>query len=320
MAKKALITGISGMVGSLLAEYLLEQDCEVYGILRRSSSNNTQRIQHLFPYITLISGDLTDQASLDGAVEEVRPDFIFHLGAMSFVPDSWIQPETTTNVTGLGTLRMLEAMGRYAPEARFLTSCSSEQFGKVVEIPQTEKTPFYPRSPYGVAKTMSYEITRVYRESFNQFACSSICFNMESTRRGEQFVTRKIAMGVAKIKAGLQDYIELGNLEAKRDWMHAKDAVKGMWLILQQPKPEDFVLASGETHSIREFLEEAFRIAGITYWSRYVKINEAFLRPAEVDLLLGDPSKAERELGWTREYNFEDIVADMVTFEMARLM
>ena len=320
MAKKAFVTGLTGQTGSFLAEFLLEKGYEVYGLLRRSSNNSTQRIQHLLPYIILLSGDLADQSSLDGALEQVQPDEIYHLGAMSHVQESWAQPELTTNVTGIGTLRMLEAMRKYSPNARFYFAASSEMFGKVQETPQKETTPFYPRSPYGSAKVFGFNSCRNYRESYNLFVCSGICFNHESTRRGETFVTKKIAMGVAKIKAGLQDYIELGNLEARRDWMHAKDAVKGMWLILQQPKPEDFVLASGETHSIREFLEEAFRIAGITYWSRYVKINEAFLRPAEVDLLLGDPSKAERELGWTREYNFEDIVADMVTFEMARLM
>ena len=320
MQRRAFITGLSGQAGSFLTELLLEKGYEVYGLLRRTSTNNTERIRHLLPYITLISGDLADQSSLDGAFELIQPDETYALAAQSHVQDSFSQPELTANVTGLGVLRTLEAMRKYSPNSRLYFAASSEMWGKVQETPQTETTPFYPRSPYGSAKAFGFYSVRNYRESYGLFACSGICTNHESTRRGETFVTKKIAMGVAKIKAGLQDYIELGNLEAKRDWMHAKDAVKGMWLMLQQSKPEDFVLASGETHSIQEFLDESFRVAGISDWSKYVRINEAFLRPAEVDLLLGDPSKAERELGWTREYSFLDIVADLVTFEMARLM
>ena len=320
MTRKALVTGISGQTASFLAEFLLEKGYEVYGLLRRTSTNNTERIKHLLPYITLISGDLADQSSLDGAFELVQPDETYHLAAQSHVQDSFSQPELTANVTGLGALRTLEAMRKYSPNSRLYFAASSEMWGKVQEVPQTETTPFYPRSPYGSAKAFGFYTVRNYRESYDLFACSGICTNHESTRRGETFVTKKIAMGVAEIKAGLRNYIELGNLEAKRDWMHAKDVVKGMWLMLQQSEPQDYVLASGHTYSIAEFLKEAFHIAGIPDWSKYVRINEGFLRPAEVDLLLGDPSKAERELGWTREYSFQDIVADMTTFELTRLM
>lgn len=318
--KRALITGITGQDGSYLAELLLEQGHEAYGLIRRCSNRNTQRIEHLLDYIKLVSGDVTDQTSLDGAVEEVKPDLIFHLAGQSHVQVSWQQPELTGNVTGLGTLRMLEAMRKYAPEARFYNAASSEMFGKVQETPQRETTPFYPRSPYGCAKVYGFEITRNYRESFDLFACSGICFNHESLRRTETFVTKKIAVGVARIKHGLQSYLELGNLTAQRDFSHAKDIVRGIALMLEQSTPQDFVLASGETHSVEEFVELAFRIAGINDWRPFVKFNPAFMRPAEVDVLLGDPSKAHRVLGWKREYGFEDIVADMVTFELARLM
>lgn len=308
------------MDGSYLAELLLEKGHEVYGLLRRCSNRNTQRIEHLLDYIKLVSGDVTDQSSLDGAMEEVKPDLIFHLAAQSHVQVSWQQPELTGNVTGLGTLRMLEAMRKYAPDAKFYNAASSEMFGKVQETPQKETTPFYPRSPYGCAKVFGFNVTRNYRESFDLFACSGICFNHEGTRRAETFVTKKIAMGVARIKHGLQSHLELGNLEAQRDWSHAKDVVAGMALMLEQSMPDDFILASGETHSIREFLDIAFQIVGIKDWAPFVKFNPAFMRPAEVDVLLGDPSKAHRVLGWKREYSFTDVVSDMTTYELAKLL
>ena len=316
--KKALITGITGQDGSYLTELLLKKGYEVHGMVRRSSSEKSERIEHLRDKITLHQGDLLDQVSLYEIMHNVMPDEIYNLAAQSFVPTSWNQPVLTGEFTGLGVTRMLEAMKKAVPKAKFYQASSSEMFGKVQEVPQSEKTPLYPRSPYGVAKVYGHFITINYRESYDLFACSGILFNHESPRRGLEFVTRKITDGVAKIKLGLDKELRLGNLDARRDWGFAGDYVKAMWLMLQQDKPDDFVVGTGETHSVKEFVEIAFSHVGLD-WQKYVKTDPAFIRPAEVDLLISDPSKAKKVLNWKPEVSFEDLVKMMVDSDLERL-
>ncbi|KKU88525.1 MAG: GDP-mannose 4,6-dehydratase [Microgenomates group bacterium GW2011_GWF2_47_9] len=317
MSKKALVTGITGQDGSYLAELLLEKGYEVYGLTRRTSTSNYGRIEHIVNKIKLLSGDLLDQHSLTQAVKEVQPDEVYNLAAQSFVKTSWEQPMFTGESTALGVTRMLEAVRFACPSAKFYQASSSEMFGKVVEIPQTETTPFYPRSPYGVAKVYGHWITVNYRESYDLFAVSGILFNHESPRRGLEFVTRKIANQVAKLKYGKLDKIYLGNPESKRDWGYAKDYVAAMWLMLQQDEPEDFVIATGETHSVQEFVEKAFAVAGISDLSSKIVWNDPrFTRPAEVDHLIGDPAKAKRVLGWEPQTKFEELVTIMVEAEL----
>jgi GDPmannose 4,6-dehydratase len=316
--KKAFITGITGQDGSYLAELLLEKGYQVYGLTRRTSTQNFARIKHIVhdPNLKLISGDLVDQHSLTFALKEIQPDEIYNLAAQSFVQASWEQPVLTGEFTGLGVTRMLEAMRLAAPNAKFYQASSSEMFGKVRETPQTEMTPFYPRSPYGVAKVYGHWITVNYRESYDVFAVSGILFNHESPRRGLEFVTRKIANGVARVKLGKQPHIELGNLDAKRDWGYAKDYVEAMWLMLQQDEPDDFVVATGETHSVREFLQLACKAAELPNWEAVYKHNPLYDRPAEVDLLIGDPTKAKEKLGWEPSIDFEELVRIMVQSEL----
>jgi GDPmannose 4,6-dehydratase len=316
--KKAFITGITGQDGSYLAELLLEKGYEVYGLTRRTSTQNYERIEHIMhnPNLHLMSGDLIDQHSLTFAVQEVQPDEVYNLAAQSFVQTSWDQPVLTGEFTGIGVTRILEALRLACPKARFYQASSSEMFGKVQEVPQTEKTPFYPRSPYGVAKVYGHWITVNYRESFDMFAVSGILFNHESPRRGLEFVTRKIANAVARVKVGKQQHVELGNLEAKRDWGYAKDYVEAMWLMLQQDQPEDFVIATGETHSVREYLQVACEVAGLPDWEAVYKHNPKFDRPAEVDLLIGDPTKAKQKLGWEPKTTFKELVRIMVEAEL----
>lgn len=318
--KKAFITGITGQDGSYLAEALLEKGYLVYGLTRRTSTQNFARIEHLIdnPNLKLISGDLIDQHSITHALKEIQPDEVYNLAAQSFVQASFEQPVLTGEFTALGVVRVLEAVKLACPEARFYQASSSEMFGKVRETPQTENTPFYPRSPYGVAKVYGHWITVNYRESFDLFAVSGILFNHESPRRGLEFVTRKITNAVARIKLGKQTHIELGNLDAKRDWGYAKDYVEAMWLMLQQPTPEDYVIATGETHSVREFLELACQVAELGDWQKYYKHNPAFDRPAEVDLLIGDASKAKKQLGWKPTVNFPELVELMVKAELKK--
>jgi len=317
MSKKALVTGITGQDGSYLAELLLEKGYEVYGLTRRTSTSNYGHIEHIVNKIKLLSGDLLDQHSLTQAVKEVQPDEVYNLAAQSFVKTSWEQPMFTGESTALGVTRMLEAVRFACPSAKFYQASSSEMFGKVVEIPQTETTPFYPRSPYGVAKVYGHWITVNYRESYDLFAVSGILFNHESPRRGLEFVTRKIANQVAKLKYGKLDKIYLGNPESKRDWGYAKDYVRAMWLMLQQDEPEDFVIATGETHSVQEFVEKAFAVAGISDLSSKIVWNDPrFTRPAEVDHLIGDPAKAKRVLGWEPQTKFEELVTIMVEAEL----
>ena len=304
MKKTALITGINGMDGSHLAELLLSKNYKVYGMERRSASRNDSNILLIREKITILSGDLIDQNSLLQCLKESNPDEVYNLGAQSFVKASFQMPLQTSEVTGLGVLRMLEAIKEYNPKIKFYQASTSEMFGKVQETPQTENTPFYPRSPYGVSKLYGHWITKNYRESYNMFACSGILFNHESERRGIEFVTRKITDGVARIKLGLEDHISLGNLDAKRDWGYAKDYVKAMWLMLQQDKPDDYVISTGDTYSIKQFLDVAFRHIGITNWKSHVKQDPRFMRPAEVDLLVGDSSKAKSKLGWEPETPF----------------
>lgn len=314
----ALVTGITGQDGSYLAESLLNKGYEVHGIVRRASTMNRERIDHLHsnPHLgkaklTLHYGDMTDSASLTRLLYEIQPDEIYNLGAQSHVRVSFDIPEYTAEVTAVGTLGILEAMRTAAPKCRFYQASSSEMFGKVVEIPQRETTPFYPRSPYGVSKVFAHWATVNYRESYNLFACSGILFNHESPRRGETFVSRKISKAVAYIKAGLQEKLYLGNLDAKRDWGYAKEYVEAMYLMLQQDTPEDFVIATGETHSVREFCEEAFSHAGLD-WQKYIEIDPRYFRPAEVDILIGDPSKAKKQLGWSPQVRFKELVRVMV--------
>lgn len=312
MQKTALITGINGMDGSHLADLLLEKGYKVYGVERRSSSKNRTNTEHLEGKVTFLQGDLTDQNSLLRCLKESNPDEVYNLAAQSFVGESWNTPEHTSEVTGLGVLRILEAIREYNPQIKFYQASSSEMFGRMVENPANENTPFYPRSPYGVAKLYGHWITKNYRESYNMFTCSGILFNHESERRGIEFVTRKISDGVARIHLGLADHISLGNLDAKRDWGYAPDYIEAMWLMLQQDIPDDYVIATGETRSIREFLDEAFKYIGITDWESYVKIDSRFIRPAEVDVLRGNFTKAQDELGWTPKTSFTDLVKIMV--------
>ena len=316
--KKAFITGITGQDGSYLAELLLDKGYEVYGLTRRTSTQNYARIEHLMHHqnLHLVSGDLIDQHSLTYPIQEIKPDEVYNLAAQSFVKTSWEQPVLTGEFTAIGVTRILEAVRLAAPTARFYQASSSEMFGKVQEVPQKESTPFYPRSPYGVAKVYGHWITVNYRESFNMFAVSGLLFNHESPRRGLEFVTRKIANGVARVKLGKQQHVELGNLDAKRDWGYAKDYVEAMWLMLQQEKPEDYVISTGETHSVQEFLELSCKIAGLPDWQAVYKHNPQYDRPAEVDLLIGDASKAKQNLGWEPKTKFEELVKIMVEAEL----
>jgi len=315
--KKALITGITGQDGSYLAELLLEKGYEVYGLTRRTSTPNYGRITHLVDQIRLVSGDILDQHSLTQAVKEVQPDEVYNLAAQSFVKTSWEQPMFTGESTALGVTRMLEAVRFACPSAKFYQASSSEMFGKVKEIPQNENTPFYPRSPYGVAKVYGHWITVNYRESYNLFAVSGILFNHESPRRGLEFVTRKISNTVAKIKYGKADKLHLGNPDSKRDWGFANDYVEAMWLMLQQEKPDDFVISTGKTHSVREFVRIAFEVAGIKDWEKQVVFNDPqYTRPAEVDQLIGDSAKAKKILGWEPKTKFADLVRLMVEADL----
>ncbi len=315
--KRALITGITGQDGSYLAELLLEKGYEVYGLTRRTSTPNHSRISHIVDQIHMISGDLLDQYSLFRAIQEADPDEIYNLAAQSFVKASWEQPMFTGESTALGVTRMLDAMRMSKPSAKFYQASSSEMFGKVVEIPQKESTPFYPRSPYGVAKVYGHWITVNYRESYDLFAVSGILFNHESPRRGLEFVTRKISNSVARIKHGKQDKIYLGNPDAKRDWGYAKDYVEMMHLMLQQDTPDDYVIATGETHEVREFVEKAFAVAGIKNWEDKVVWNDPrYARPAEVDHLIGDPAKAKEKLGWVPKTSFDELVRLMVESDL----
>jgi GDPmannose 4,6-dehydratase len=316
--KRALITGITGQDGSYLAELLLEKGYEVHGMVRRSSTEKFERIEHLRDRLTLHQGDLLDQRSLVDALRASRPDEIYNLAAMSFVAVSWIQPTLTAEFTGVGVTRLLEAMREACPEARFYQASSSEMFGKVLETPQTEITPFYPRSPYGVAKVYGHFITVNYRESYDLFGASGILFNHESPRRGLEFVTRKITWHAAAIKAGKLSELRLGNLDAKRDWGYAKDYVEAMWLMLQQDQPEDYVIATGRTHTVRNCVEIAFDQAGLK-WEDHVVIDDAFKRPAEVDLLVGDCTKAKERLGWEPTTTFEELIRLMVDADRATL-
>jgi GDPmannose 4,6-dehydratase len=316
MKKKALITGITGQIGSYLAELLLSKGYEVFGLNRRSSNSNTLRINHILKDISLISGDLGDQQSLIRAIEKTQPDEVYNLAAQSFVAISWGQSEYTMDVNLIGVIRLLEAIRLVKPDIRFYQSSTSEMFGKVLETPQTESTPFYPRSPYGVAKVGAYWATVNYRESYDMFLCNGILYNSESPRRGMEFVTKKIANGVAQIKKGLKDHIALGNLDSKRDWGHAKDSVRAMHLMLQQDKPDDYVISTGTTRSIKDFLDAAFKAVGIQDWKPYVRQDPKFMRPAEVDLLCGDATKAKEVLGWEPEISFEELVSEMVNFEL----
>jgi GDPmannose 4,6-dehydratase len=318
MKKSALITGITGQDGSYLAELLLGQGYEVHGVMRRASSQNVERISHLLDKIHLHQGDLLDQSSLTTLVKEIRPREVYNLAAQSFVPTSWQQPIFTAEATGLGVTRLLEAIRQTDTSIRFYQASSSEMYGKVHETPQKETTVFHPRSPYGVAKVYGHYITLNYRESYDMFACSGILFNHESPRRGLEFVTRKITDGVAKIKLGYQRELRLGNLDAKRDWGFAGDYVKAMWLMLQQDTPDDYVVGTGETHTVREFVEIAFSHVGLNY-EDYVVVDPKFYRPAEVDLLLSDPAKAKTELNWELEVSFEELVRMMVASDLARL-
>lgn len=315
--KRALITGVTGQDGSYLAELLLEKGYEVYGLRRRTSTPNFENVEHIKDQIHWISGDLTDLASLIEAVRISNPDEVYNLAAQSFVAASWPQPLLTGQITALSVTNMLEAVRIIKPDARFYQASSSEMFGKVVETPQKETTPFYPRSPYGVAKVYGHWITVNYRESFNMFACSGILFNHESPRRGLEFVTRKVTDAAARIKLGLQSELRMGNLDSLRDWGFAGDYVKAMWLMLQQDEPDDFVISTGEMHTVRELLEVAFSYVGLDY-KEYVKEDPEFTRPAEVDLLLGDCSKAKNVLGWDREISFIDLVHMMVDADISK--
>lgn len=319
MSKKtAFITGITGQDGSYLAEFLLEKGYEVIGMVRRTSTVNFERIDHIQDRVTLVPGDLLDQTSIIDIMKEYKPDEIYNLAAQSFVPTSWKQPVFTGDCTAMGVTRVLEAIRNAVPEARFYQASSSEMFGKVQEVPQRETTPFYPRSPYGVAKVFGHYITINYRESYDLFAVSGILFNHESPRRGKEFVTRKVTDGVARIKLGLQQTISMGNLDAKRDWGFAGDYVRAMWMMLQADKPDDYVIATGATHTVRELCEVAFSHVGLD-WEAHVQIDPRFIRPAEVELLLGDSSKARRVLGWKPTVDFEGLVKMMVDADLERV-
>jgi len=315
--RKAFITGITGQDGSYLAEILLEKDYEVYGMIRRSSSFNTGRIDHIFGEVELVFGDLTDGSSLNQLVRRIRPDEVYNLGAQSHVRVSFDIPEYTADATGMGTLRLLDALREEGVECRFYEAGSSEMFGQAAETPQTETTPFHPRSPYGVSKVFGYWITRNYREAYGMYAVNGILFNHESPRRGPTFVTRKITRAIGAILRGEQSELRLGNLEAKRDWGYARDYMEGAWRMLQADEPDDYVLATGETHSVREFLDEAFGYAGLE-WEKYVKIDERYFRPAEVDVLLGNASKAREKLGWEPNVRFAGLVRMMVDHDRER--
>ncbi|HVL14345.1 MAG TPA: GDP-mannose 4,6-dehydratase [Gemmata sp.] len=319
MKKRALITGVTGQDGSYLSELLLEKGYEVHGVVRRASTENFERISHLAGKIQLHQADLLDQLSIIDVMKETEPDEVYNLAAMSFVPTSWKQPVLTGEFTGIGVTRMLEAVKHLGRDSiRFYQASSSEMFGKVVEVPQTETTPFYPRSPYGVAKVYGHWITVNYRESYDMYCCSGILFNHESPRRGREFVTRKVTDGVARIKLGMAKTLKLGNLDSKRDWGFAGDYVKAMWLMLQQDKPDDYVVATGETHTVKRLVELAFGAVGLD-WNKYVEIDPNLVRPAEVDLLIGDPAKAKAKLGWKPEVSFEKLVEMMVQADVARL-
>ena len=320
MAKKsALITGITGQDGSYLAEFLLGKGYKVYGLTRRTSTQNYERIKHIQDKVELIPGDLLDQQSLITAIEKSDPDEIYNLAAQSFVETSWSQPVLTGEFTALGVTRMLEAQRQIKPKAKFYQASSSEMFGKVKESPQKEATPFHPRSPYGVAKVYGHWIAINYRESYDMFCVSGILFNHESPRRGLEFVTRKISHGVARIHLGQSDHVVLGNLNAKRDWGFAGDYVRAMWLMLQQEKPQDFVVATGQNHSVAEFAKEAFGAVGIENWEKYVKVSKELFRPAEVDFLIGDAKNARRVLGWEPQTSFKDLVKMMVAADIELL-
>lgn len=333
--KKVLITGITGQDGSYLAELLLEKGYKIFGLMRRKSKVDYGNVKHLIKNIEFIYGDMTDLVSLIHALKISQADEVYNLAAQSFVATSWGQPISTVEINGLGVTNILEAIRITKPEARFYQASTSEMFGLVQEIPQKETTPFYPRSPYGVAKLYGHWITKNYRESYNMFTCSGILFNHESERRGKEFVTRKITDAVARIKLGIQDKLELGNLDAKRDWGHAQDYVNAMWLMLQQDMPDDYVVATGETHKVREFVELAFKHVGIEiYWygkgvnekgidkdtgKILIQVNPQFFRPAEVDILLGNPAKAKRKLGWERKISFEELVSRMVQADVEKV-
>jgi GDPmannose 4,6-dehydratase len=319
LQKTALITGITGQDGSYLAELLLEQGYRVVGMTRRTSTEVHERIEDIVDDVEIVSGDLLDQTSMTSIVQDVRPHEVYNLAAQSFVPTSWAQPVLTGEFTALGVTRVLEAVRHVDPTIRFYQASSSEMFGKVVEVPQTENTPFYPRSPYGVAKLYGHWITVNYRESYDLFACSGMLFNHESPRRGKEFVTRKITDGVARIKMGLSKELRLGNLDAQRDWGFAGDYVRAMWLMLQADSPDDYVIATGRTHTVREFVRIAFESAGLGSYEPYVVLDPRFVRPAEVDLLIGDPAKARENLGWVPEVTFEQLVEMMVRADVDRL-
>jgi GDPmannose 4,6-dehydratase len=319
VARSALITGITGQDGSYLAELLLDRGYAVHGMVRRASTEKFDRIEHLRERITLHQGDLLDHRSLVDTIRASEPAEIYNLAAMSFVAVSWIQPTLTAEFTGVGVTRMLEAVREAAPDARFYQASSSEMFGKVLEVPQTETTPFYPRSPYGVAKVYGHFITVNYRESYDLFACCGILFNHESERRGLEFVTRKITWHAAAIKHGLRDELALGNLDAERDWGYAKDYVEAMYLMLQQDEPEDYVIATGRINTVRDCVRIAFDEAGIDDWERYVRVDPAFLRPAEVDQLTGDPAKAKAKLGWEPRTSFEELIRLMTRNDLKLL-
>ncbi len=314
---RALITGVTGQDGSYLAEFLLERGYEVYGMVRRSSAERYERIKHIANRIHLIRADLLDQYSLSRAIEQSEPTEIYNLGAQSFVPTSWEQPVLTGEFTALGVTKLLEAIRHVNPKIKFYQASSSEMYGKVLEVPQKETTPFYPRSPYGVAKVYGHFITVNYRESFNLFACSGILFNHESPRRGLEFVTRKITDAAARIKCGKQETLALGNMDALRDWGFAGDYVKAMWLMLQQDKPDDFVIATGEAHSVKEVVEISFERLGLD-WKRHVVIDPHFFRPAEVDHLIGDSTKARKQLGWELAVSFKELIEMMVDADLER--
>ena len=316
--KKALITGITGQDGSYLAEFLLDKEHEVFGLVRRTSILNFERIKHIQDRIKLISGDLLDQNSLINAIKESNPDEVYNLASQSFVPASWKQPVFTGEATALGVARMLEAIRAVNPKIKFYQASSSEMFGKVREVPQTEKTEFYPRSPYGVAKLYGHWITVNYRESYNLFCCSGILFNHESPRRGLEFVTRKVTNTAAKIKLGLANELRLGNLDAKRDWGFAGDYVRAIWLMLQQDEPDDYVISTGKTHSVKDLVQIAFDYVNLN-WKDYVIVDPIFIRPAEVKLLLGDSSKARKKLGWKPEISFGELVRMMVDADLEKV-
>jgi GDPmannose 4,6-dehydratase len=316
--KVAFITGITGQDGSYLAELLLSKGYKVYGMVRRASVDKYERISHIMDKVELIQGDLLDQYSLIAALKKAQPSEVYNLAAQSFVPTSWAQPVLTSEFTAIGVTRMLESIRLVDPKIRFYQASSSEMYGKVLEVPQSEATPFYPRSPYGVAKAYGHYITVNYRESYNLFAVSGILFNHESPRRGLEFVTRKVTDGVARIKLGLSKELRLGNLDAQRDWGFAGDYVEAMWLMLQQDTPDDYVIATGETRTVKELVQIAFEHAGMD-WEKHVKLDPAFIRPAEVDLLIGDPAKAKKKLGWAPKVSFEQMIRMMVDSDVARL-